>query len=45
MTGLQLMAVIENTPLDLKNNMRCAKKCSIHLEKCVGHILKPLDIV
>jgi len=27
MTGLQLMAVIENIPLNIKNNMRCAKKC------------------
>ena len=27
MTGLQLMAVIENIPLKLKNSMRYAKKC------------------
>jgi len=27
MTGLQLMAVIENIPQNIKNSMRCAKKC------------------
>ena len=28
MTWLQLMAFIDNTPLNIKNSMRCAKKCS-----------------
>jgi len=27
MTGLQLVAVIKNIPLNIKNSMRCAKKC------------------
>jgi len=27
MTSLQLMAIIENIPLNVKNSKRCAKKC------------------
>jgi len=31
MTGLQLVAVIENIPVNIKNSMRCAKKCFLKI--------------